>query len=155
MLQKEDLRSSLPARDADQDVHHSSAFWELLLFACCSGTCVLTGSASAHSHSCTCIQRWPPGSSTSAKGDETYQAPLSSTVYIEQTDFREDGQVKDFYGLTPGREVLLRCDLRAWCCLLRREGCWGGAVLLGRLTQESDAAPSSTAHAPCGGRERC
>lgn len=55
------------------------------------------------------MQRWPPGSSTSAKGDETYQAPLSSTVYIEQTDFREDGQVKDFYGLAPGREVLLRC----------------------------------------------
>ena len=72
-------------------------------------TGALTGFASAHFHSCACMQRWPLGSSTAAKGDETYQAPLSSTVYIEQTDFREDGQAKDFYGLTPGREVLLRC----------------------------------------------
>ena len=29
-------------------------------------------------------------------------------MYIEQTDFREDGHAKDFYGLAPGREVLLR-----------------------------------------------
>lgn len=67
-------------------------------------------------------RRWPPGSSTSAKGDETYQAPLSSTVYIEQTDFREDGQVKDFYGLAPGREVLLRFGCIIKCTGVKKEG---------------------------------
>lgn len=35
---------------------------------------------------------------------------LCSTLYLERADFREDGaEDKDFYGLAPGKTVMLRC----------------------------------------------
>lgn len=38
---------------------------------------------------------------------ETYQVPFSRVVYIERTDFREHDS-KDFYGMAPGKSVMLR-----------------------------------------------
>ena len=40
--------------------------------------------------------------------DETYQVPFTRVVYIEQDDFREQDQ-KKYFGLAPGKTVLLRC----------------------------------------------
>ena len=40
--------------------------------------------------------------------DETYQVPFTRVVYIEQDDFREQDQ-KKYFGLAPGKSVLLRC----------------------------------------------
>lgn len=42
------------------------------------------------------------------RGGETYTVPFSRIVYIEATDFREQDS-KDFYGLAPGKTVMLRC----------------------------------------------
>ncbi len=43
---------------------------------------------------------------------------LCNTLYLDRSDFREDGaEDKDFYGLAPGKTVMLRCvrwDL--YCC---------------------------------------
>ena len=39
--------------------------------------------------------------------DETYQVPFSWVVYIELDDFREQDQ-KKYFGLAPGKSVLLR-----------------------------------------------
>lgn len=36
------------------------------------------------------------------------QVPFSKVVYIEQSDFRLKDS-KDYYGLAPGKSVLLRC----------------------------------------------
>lgn len=49
--------------------------------------------------------------------DETYAVPFTRVVYIEQDDFREQDQ-KKYFGLAPGKSVLLRCDL---CCCQRCE----------------------------------
>lgn len=40
--------------------------------------------------------------------DEAYQVPFTRVVYIEQDDFREQDQ-KKYFGLAPGKSVLLRC----------------------------------------------
>lgn len=42
--------------------------------------------------------------------DETYAVPFTRVVYIEQDDFREQDQ-KKYFGLAPGKSVLLRWDL--------------------------------------------
>lgn len=39
--------------------------------------------------------------------DATYQVPFTRVVYIEQDDFREKDQ-KKYFGLAPGKSVLLR-----------------------------------------------
>lgn len=39
--------------------------------------------------------------------DATYQVPFTRVVYIEQDDFREQDQ-KKYFGLAPGKSVLLR-----------------------------------------------
>lgn len=36
-----------------------------------------------------------------------YQVPFSNVVYIERTDFRMQDS-KDYYGLAPGKSVILR-----------------------------------------------
>jgi hypothetical protein len=36
------------------------------------------------------------------------QVPFTRVVYIEETDFREKDD-KDFYGLAPGKSIMLRC----------------------------------------------
>mmetsp|Transcript_551 Transcript_551/g.1641 ORF Transcript_551/g.1641 Transcript_551/m.1641 type:complete len:812 (+) Transcript_551:162-2597(+) len=38
---------------------------------------------------------------------ETYEVPFSRVVYIERTDFREQDS-KDFYGMAPGKSIMLR-----------------------------------------------
>ena len=51
--------------------------------------------------------------------DETYQVPFTKVVYIEQDDFREQDQ-KKYFGLAPGKSVLLRCEcLQAALCKLK------------------------------------
>lgn len=39
--------------------------------------------------------------------DATYQVPFTRVVYIEQDDFREQDH-KKYFGLAPGKSVLLR-----------------------------------------------
>jgi hypothetical protein len=46
------------------------------------------------------------------RGDEGYRLPFTRVLYIEATDFREDDS-KDYYGLAPGKTVMLR-RARAW-----------------------------------------
>lgn len=40
--------------------------------------------------------------------DDTYSVPLTRVVYIEADDFREEDPGKKYYGLAPGKSVLLR-----------------------------------------------
>ena len=42
------------------------------------------------------------------RSEESYAAPLTRVVYIEQDDFREE-DVRGYYGLAPGKSVLLKC----------------------------------------------
>ena len=39
---------------------------------------------------------------------ETYKVPFTRVVYIERTDFRTE-DADDYYGLAPGKTVMLRC----------------------------------------------
>jgi len=48
---------------------------------------------------------WPDASDTDASSH--YKLPFSRTVYIEKTDFRLKDS-KDYYGLAPGKSVMLR-----------------------------------------------
>jgi len=51
---------------------------------------------------------WPNKKAEEHGGDETYALPLSSSVlYIERSDFRAE-DVKGYYGLAPGKSVLLK-----------------------------------------------
>jgi glutaminyl-tRNA synthetase len=51
---------------------------------------------------------WPDASDTDASSH--YKVPFSRTVYIEKTDFRLKDS-KDYYGLAPGKSVMLRYPL--------------------------------------------
>ena len=42
------------------------------------------------------------------RSEESYTAPLTRVVYIEQDDFREE-DARGYYGLAPGKSVLLKC----------------------------------------------
>lgn len=44
------------------------------------------------------------------RSEEGYTVPFSKVCYIEATDFRET-DAKDYYGLAPGKSVMLRCAL--------------------------------------------
>lgn len=44
------------------------------------------------------------------RGGPTYGVPFSRVCYIERTDFQEQDS-KDYYGLAPGKTVMLRCGL--------------------------------------------
>ena len=39
--------------------------------------------------------------------EETYPVVLTRVIYIEETDFR-DHDSKDYYGLAPGKSILLK-----------------------------------------------
>ena len=39
--------------------------------------------------------------------EQTYPVPFTRVVYIEATDFKEQDE-KDYYGLAPGKSVMLR-----------------------------------------------
>ncbi|KAI3823833.1 hypothetical protein L1987_05277 [Smallanthus sonchifolius] len=52
-------------------------------------------------------KKWPDAPVDDASS--YYKVPFSNVVYIEQADFR----MKDYYGLAPGKAVLLR----AFSCL--------------------------------------
>ena len=51
---------------------------------------------------CTALLQYFPG-----RGEEGYKVPFTRVVYIEETDFRE-ADSKDYYGLAPGKAVMLR-----------------------------------------------
>ncbi|KAL5722108.1 glutamine--tRNA ligase [Ranunculus cassubicifolius] len=53
-------------------------------------------------------KRWPDDSSS------TYKVPFSNVVYIERSDFRTKDS-KDYYGLSPGKSVLLRYAFPITC----------------------------------------
>ena len=42
------------------------------------------------------------------RGDASYEVPFSRVCYIEQSDF-QTADSKDYYGLAPGKTVMLRC----------------------------------------------
>ncbi|KAL3507020.1 hypothetical protein ACH5RR_032402 [Cinchona calisaya] len=50
-------------------------------------------------------KKWPDAHTDDASS--TYKVPFSNVVYIERTDFRMKDS-KDYYGLAPGKSVLLR-----------------------------------------------
>ncbi|XP_028081547.1 glutamine--tRNA ligase [Camellia sinensis] len=50
-------------------------------------------------------KKWPDASLDDASS--YYKAPFSNVVYIENSDFRMKDS-KDYYGLAPGKSVLLR-----------------------------------------------
>lgn len=57
------------------------------------------------------------------------QVPFSRVLYIEQSDFRLVDS-KDYYGLAPGKSVMLRCGAReGW----RRRPSMGHNRVWGRL----------------------
>lgn len=51
------------------------------------------------------------------RSEQTYKAPFTRVLYIEQTDFKET-DVKGYYGMAPGKHVMLRCAplLRSALC---------------------------------------
>ncbi|XP_064970326.1 glutamine--tRNA ligase isoform X6 [Musa acuminata AAA Group] len=51
------------------------------------------------------VKMWPDASSDDVSSN--YKVPFTSVVYIEQSDFRLNDS-KDYYGLVPGKAVLLR-----------------------------------------------
>ncbi|XP_064993094.1 glutamine--tRNA ligase-like isoform X6 [Musa acuminata AAA Group] len=51
------------------------------------------------------VKMWPDASSDDVSSN--YKVPFTSVVYIEQSDFRLNDS-KDYYGLAPGKAVLLR-----------------------------------------------
>ncbi|KAL3136316.1 hypothetical protein ABBQ38_005580 [Trebouxia sp. C0009 RCD-2024] len=53
--------------------------------------------------------------------DATYQVPFTRVVYIEQDDFREQDQ-KKYFGLAPGKSVLLRYAYVITCTNVVKEG---------------------------------
>lgn len=48
------------------------------------------------------------------RSEEGYMVPFTKVCYIEATDFRE-ADSKDYYGLAPGKSVMLRCVPAAPC----------------------------------------
>ena len=48
--------------------------------------------------------------------DDTYAVPFTRVVYIEADDFREEDPGKKYYGLAPGKSVLLRSAALAQVC---------------------------------------
>lgn len=44
--------------------------------------------------------------------DDTYSVPFTRVVYIEADDFREEDPGKKYYGLAPGKSVLLRSAIQ-------------------------------------------
>ncbi|KAG9136366.1 hypothetical protein Leryth_020169 [Lithospermum erythrorhizon] len=57
-------------------------------------------------------KRWPDAPADDASS--YYKVPFSSVVYIERTDFRMVDS-KDYYGLAPGKSVLLRPEVCLPC----------------------------------------
>ena len=46
------------------------------------------------------------------RSEDSYAAPLTRVVYIEHDDFREE-DARGYYGLAPGKSVLLKCGFYA------------------------------------------
>lgn len=63
------------------------------------------------------------------RGDEGYMVPFSKVCYIEATDFRE-ADAKDFYGLAPGKSIMLRCGLP------RRDACISSGLTISFYAHE-------------------
>ena len=66
--------------------------------------------------SCSAARHSPPDASLGhvqvfpGRSEETYSVDLTRNVYIEETDFR-DHDSKDYYGLAPGKSILLKCGV--------------------------------------------
>lgn len=54
------------------------------------------------------------------RSDDTYRVPFTRTVYIEATDFREQDS-KDYYGLAPGKSVMLRYAYPISCTGVKKD----------------------------------
>lgn len=55
------------------------------------------------------------------RSEEGYMVPFTKVCYIEATDFRET-DAKDYYGLAPGKSVMLRNV--PTCIFLRKNHCF-------------------------------
>lgn len=75
--------------------------------------CPLSATASGKSRIGFALQRYPQHRDST----EEYSVPFSAVVYIERDDFREEDS-KDFYGLAPGKSVMLRYDVYSFFCFL-------------------------------------
>ena len=71
------------------------------------------------------------------KSDETYSMPLTRVVYIEETDFKEVDE-KDYYGLAPGKSIMLRYAHVIKCTGFKRDPVTGRVV---ELEAEADLEP--------------
>ena len=56
------------------------------------------------------------------RGAEGYRVPFTRVVFIEEGDFRQQDS-KDYYGLAPGKSVMLRW---VWAGVRWGEGWWWG-----------------------------
>ncbi|GFR51525.1 hypothetical protein Agub_g13941 [Astrephomene gubernaculifera] len=63
------------------------------------------------------------------EGSEAYKVPLTRVVYIEATDFRLKDE-KDYYGLAPGKSVMLRYAYPITCTSFRQDPATGQVVEL-------------------------
>lgn len=71
------------------------------------------------------MRKWPEGMAGMGGMEGSYKAPLSRVVYIEATDFREVDS-KDYFGLAPGKSVMLRYAYPVKCTRVARRS--DGAV---------------------------
>jgi len=55
------------------------------------------------------------------RSDSTYDAPLTRVIYVEHSDFREKDS-KNYFGLAPGKTVMLRYGFAIKCLGFRKEG---------------------------------
>ncbi|KAL3147384.1 hypothetical protein ABBQ32_002862 [Trebouxia sp. C0010 RCD-2024] len=90
--------------------------------------------------------------------DATYQVPFTRVVYIEQDDFREKDQ-KKYFGLAPGKSVLLRYAYVITCTNVVKEG---DTILEvhaeGRKVKDDEKPPKGVLHwvgQPQPGQEPC
>ncbi|DBA66182.1 hypothetical protein WJX79_006574 [Trebouxia sp. C0005] len=78
--------------------------------------------------------------------DETYQVPFTRVVYIEQDDFREQDQ-KKYFGLAPGKSVLLRYAYVITCTGFHKEGDRVTEVHVeGRKVKDDEKPPKGVLH---------
>ncbi|PRW56443.1 glutamine--tRNA ligase [Chlorella sorokiniana] len=71
------------------------------------------------------------------RGEEGYKVPFTKVVYIEETDFRE-ADSKDYYGLAPGKSVMLRYAYPVTCTGFSKDA--SGRVTEVQATYDPDFA---------------
>mmetsp|Transcript_9586 Transcript_9586/g.20421 ORF Transcript_9586/g.20421 Transcript_9586/m.20421 type:complete len:801 (+) Transcript_9586:112-2514(+) len=72
------------------------------------------------------------------RSEDSYKVPFTRVVYIEETDFKEADE-KDYYGLAPGKAVMLRYAYAITCTGFKKDPVTGRVV---ELSAEADLQPA-------------